>query len=218
MFRKLQLLIATSFLGIFGLVFAPQIFAAVRCETQYGGGQVCVRTAELQIDKEVFNPQENKFVDNLGITSHKFAPSQEIRFKLIIKNVGDANFSRVTVTDTLPSLLELTAGQLSFELTDLGPGQSQEREFTTRVVSGDRFPSGQNTVCITNVAEARADSQHDRDTAQVCLERPGVGPAPTVPPTKKELPPTGPENAILLLFGSLLAGGAGVYFIRANRA
>jgi hypothetical protein len=75
-------------------------FAAVRCETQYGGGETCVRTGELQINKEVWDSDNNQFVDNLNLSSHRFAPGDEVIFKLKIKNVGDATFDTVHVKDT----------------------------------------------------------------------------------------------------------------------
>lgn len=209
--KILSTLTSSAILLTAAVIFAKETYAAVRCEIQYGGREVCVRTGQLQIDKEVFDPNQNKFVDNLGINDRKFAPGEEITFKLIIKNVGDATFDKVTVTDTLPSLLERISGDLNFEITNLGSGQTQEREFKVKAVSKDRFPNNQTTVCVINTAEAISGNEKDRDTAQVCLERKVVGPAPTEKP--KELPPTGPEDWFLFLTLSLLSGTTGVYLL-----
>lgn len=192
------------------LVSIKPIDAAVRCEAQYGGGQVCVTTGELQINKKVFcNPAKEAdkvceeadsegFVDNLGI-NHTFVPGEEIRFKLFIKNVGNAAFSKVTVTDTLPAHLERVSGDLTFEITDLTPGETETREIRTRVAGADKFPSDKSLVCEVNVAEAKSDSQSDRDSSQVCLERKILG--------VKQLPKAGVEDWVLPLFGGLIVVG-----------
>lgn len=189
--------------------------AAVRCETQYGGREVCVRTGQLQIDKEIFNPQDKKFVDNLGINDHKFAPGDQITFKLKIKNVGDATFDKVSVTDSLPSLLELASGSLSFELSNLTPGKTEEREIKAKVTASGNFPADKAIVCVVNTAEISSGNEKDRDTTQVCLERKVVGPAPIAGPEK--LPPTGPEDWLPLLVLGTLTGISGLYLIKFSK-
>lgn len=200
--------IVTGFAGLTALAFATTpAFAAVRCETQYGGGQVCVTTGALQINKEVFDPRNNKFVDNLGINDHRFSPGEEVTFRLKIKNVGDATFGKVTVSDTLPSMLELSSGAKDFELSDLTPGETEEREFKAKAVSSDKFPNDKNLVCVVNAAEVTRGDQRDKDTAQLCLEKKVEALAP------KALPPTGPEVGILALVSTALAG-AGLYLLK----
>lgn len=194
--------------GLSALAFAATpTFAAVRCETQYGGGQICVTTGNLQINKEVFDPQGNKFIDNLGINDHRFAPGEEVTFRLKIKNVGDATITKVNVTDSLPSMLEVTTGSKDFDLTDLTIGKTEEREFKARVVASDKFPSDKNLVCVVNSAEAKSGDMQDRDTAQLCLER-------KVATVTKKLPPTGPESAALALLASAVTAGAGFYLLK----
>lgn len=192
------------------LLLASGVSAAVRCETQYGGKEVCVKTGQLQINKEVFDPQNKKFVDNLGLNDHRFAPGEEITFKLQIKNTGDNTLSKVTVSDILPSLVELSSGELSFELKDLTVGKTEEREFKAKVVAADKFPNDKNLVCVVNLAEAKSDSEKDRDTAQVCLEKKAGVPA-------KALPPTGPENSLMMLSAALIFLISGLYFVSKSR-
>ena len=75
-----------SFL-IFTCVFLrpSDAHAAVRCESQYGGGEVCTRTGELQVDKKVWNVNSNSFVDNMGLSDHVFVAGEEVTFKLKVK-------------------------------------------------------------------------------------------------------------------------------------
>ena len=180
--------------------------AAVRCESQYGGGEICVRTGELQIDKEVWNPENEKFVDNLGISDYKFAPGEKIVFKLKIKNVGDETFDKVNVKDTLPEYLELESGELEWESTDLEVDETEERRFGVRVVSTDKFPDDKTTVCVVNTAEVWSGDEKDKDTAQVCITEKVLG--------VEELPPTGPEGWLTLLFLSFLSGLVGLRLIK----
>ncbi len=171
--------------------------AAVRCETQYGGTEVCVTTGQLQVDKEIFDPQNNKYVDNLGINDYKFSPGELISFRINIKNVGDALLSKVTVKDTPQAgFLDLATGALNFDLIDLKPGETKQQELKLRVVDASKLPQN-NVICIINAAEATAENSKDRDTAQLCLERKVLG------VQVKELPRTGPEAWLLTLFGSI---------------
>src|SRR4030042_4574974 len=86
------------------LLSKNQALGAVRCETQYGGTEVCVKTGELQINKKVWNTT-GEFVDNLTVSDYKFSAGEEITFKLEIKTGGDETFNKVSVTDSLPSYL-----------------------------------------------------------------------------------------------------------------
>lgn len=209
MLKKLFKIISTSlFLGILLFISAKNVMGAVRCETQYGGGQVCVRTGQLQIDKEIFNPDKKEFVDNLDFTSFKFNAGNEVKFKLKIKNVGDATFDKVSVNDTLPSFLELVSGSLSFEINDLTPGETEEREIVTKVVSSSKLPA-EPIICDVNTAEVKSGDERDKDTAKVCVEKKVLGAI--------ILPPTGPENWLLILIVSIVAGIAGFTLKRINK-
>lgn len=190
------------------LITARPSYAAVRCEAQYGGGEVCVKTGQLQINKEVFDPDQKKFIDNLGISSHKFVPGEEVTFKLKIKNVGDATFNKVQVTDNLPPHLERVTGDTSFEITNLTSGATEERDIKTRVVKADQFPNGKSIICEVNVAEAVSGGERDKDTAQVCLQAKVLG--AVVP---KALPKAGSENWLIAAVSIILLA-IGSYLIR----
>lgn len=196
-------------ISVLALLFvARPALAAIRCETYYEG-EVCVRTGELQIDKEVWDIEDGLFVDNMGLTDYKFAPGEEITFKLKIKNVGDETFNKVYVKDTLPDYLKLISGDLEFEIDDLSPGETEEREFKARVVSADKFPNDKTIICVVNTAETWSGDESDKDTAQVCLEKKVLG--------VEILPPTGPENWLIFLSFIILSGLFGIYLIRFKR-
>lgn len=205
------IIILGAIISLFLLV--TPTFAAVRCETQYGGREVCVRTGKVQIDKEVFDPQQKKFVDNMGLNDYKFSPGEEVTFKIKVKNVGDDNLPLINVIDTLPSMFQNPGGSPLFQLKDLKPGEEKEKEIKAKVVASDKFPADKSVLCVVNAAEAVSGSDKDRDTAQVCLER-KVLPQKRAP---KVLPQTGPEHTILFTVLSLLALTSGIYLVKFNK-
>lgn len=205
MFKVILFIIS---LLIFPAITVRPSYAAVRCEAQYGGGEVCVKTGQLQIDKEVWDSDQKKFVDNLGISSHKFVPGEEIIFKLKMKNVGDTTFDKVEVTDTLPAHLERLSGDTSFEIKDLTAGETEEKEIKAKVVKVDSFPEGKSIICEVNVAEVKSGDEKDKDTSQVCLQAKVLGAA--VP---KVLPKAGAESWIIAMV-SIIVLTIGSYLIR----
>lgn len=206
---KTQFKSAAILVSLLSLVLLPKpVWAAVRCETYYEG-EVCVRTGELQIDKEVWDVEDGLFVDNMGLTDYKYATGEEFTFKLKIKNVGDETFAKVYVKDTLPEYLELISGDLEFEIDDLTVGETEEREFKVRVVSADKFPSDKTTICVVNTAETWSGDEKDKDTSQVCLERKVLG--------VKILPPTGPEQWLSFILATGFFGLLGFYLVKFSR-
>lgn len=186
------------------LVFVCALFLMARpalatCDEQYGG--VC-RELELLVNKKVWDPVNEYFVDNLGIHDYKFGPEEEITFILKIKNTGDEKFDEVHVKDYLPDYLKHLSGDLDFIIYDLDPDEEVEKEIKVKVVPANEFPD-EAIICVVNSAEAWSDDEKDKDTAQVCLEKKVLG--VTV------LPPTGPENWLIILPFSLLVGVAGFY-------
>lgn len=205
---------------VIGFLFLSKpAFAAgtERCETQYGGTQVCITTGQVQINKEVFDPQNKKYVDNLGINDYKFSPGELISFRLSIKNVGNTNLNNVTVSDTPQTgFLDLATGALNFNLTNLAPGEIRQQELKLRVVDTSKLPQN-NIICIINTAETTSDNNHDKDTAQICLEKKVLAVITPTTEAPKELPKTGPEGLLLALFGSFSGIAAGTRLIRFGR-
>ncbi len=172
LFKKIFL--SVVFVTLISLASFGSALAAERCETLYGGGEVCVRTGELQIDKEVWDPDNSKFVDNLGIENHKFTTAEIVTFRLIIKNVGEETLNQIEVTDNLPDFLFFIEGETGrFKIDKLNPGESFEKTFKAQVKSESQLTVP--TICVVNTAEARAGDEHDKDTAQLCLTKKVLG-------------------------------------------
>jgi len=129
----------------------------------------------IEIDKKVKNPTNDSFTDNLGTNDYKFAPGEEVVFKVRVKNIAEIDFVKVKITDSLPDYLVLTEGELEKELENLKPDQAYEFEIKTKVVEADKLPSNQGIYCVVNRAKVIADDQENQDTAQLCLETKVLG-------------------------------------------
>lgn len=203
-FCKLFMLIA-----IFGLVFigAKKALAVTVCETQYGGGETCREVKQVMIDKKVFDPENNKFVDNLGINNFKFAPEDEIRYKLIVKNLGNNKLTNLKIKDNLQEKLIFINGPISwngremvFTVDNLEAGESKEFEIRAKSVSASNFYGNQVVCQLNNVSVYKSDSANadDSDSAQICIENKVLA---------KVTPVTGPSVLPIAFFASLILFG-----------
>jgi len=206
---KTSLVLSLSALSI--LLSANSVLASgsVRCETQYGGGQVCVTSSSVQVDKKVCDistkncdPDQNYF-DNMTLSNHIFQIGEQVIYRIKVTNTTNETVSKVTVTDSLPNYLVLnpnsTNNKTSYEITNLKPGASDVRRIDTLVTSN--LPQGM--YCVLNKVQAQAaGEQPDEDTAQVCL---GKGALVTT------VPQAGPEASQLILISSLLLTGSGIF-------
>lgn len=227
-------LIVFSFITVATLFQATAANAATTCTPVYGGGQSCIQSGNLIIDKKVQNPQNNAFVDNLGVNDPRYAPNQNVNFEITVTNTGSATFGTVALEDTLPKYVVLADGNTSMTVKDLKPNESKKLMLVGRIVEAGQIPGDQMITCVINFVTGTADNQTSADNAQFCIEKSGQPltikqPGPTtVPPqpiegtTKgglkvfpqpsvKTTPPTGPEA--LALFGLIPTAGIG-YFLR----
>lgn len=208
--------------GIFlsSLVLASQVFASGECTPLYGGGYTCPRRGEILIDKQVKNPSSGIFVDNLTEFDPKFAPEQEVTFRIQVKNTGDETIDDIQVKDIMPDFLSFIAGPgnfnstegkngtLTFNIKNLAPSETREYWIQGKVFADSGVPK--NLICkLENRAQARASGDRfTEDIAQYCTEKGTVTKGGVT-----EVPKTGPE-AILSFLGLSSLLGSGVYLRR----
>lgn len=212
-----KILKAVFFLAISAgvtLLASKNVLADGDCVPVYGGGVQCPRVGQVLIDKTVRNPSTGVFVDNLGLSDPKYRPASFVTFRLTVKNSGDQALEKVIVVDKIPQFVDFMTGPgtydaknktLTFEVKNLDGGSSQVFEITGRVVHQAVLPEAKNVVCITNVVDAKADSQTDRDESQFCIEKRME--VPTVPKA-------GPEDWLLILTGLSTVLTSGLYLRR----
>ncbi len=233
---KTKILSATLFASVTLLsIPALSAYADVSCQPIYGGGQTCVQTGNVSINKTVMNPKTNSLVDNLGINDDKFGPESVVTFQIAVTNTGSAKISRVQVRDIFPQYVDFAAGignfdggskVLSFDVNDLNSNETRTFNIVGKVVKAENLPVSQGTVCVVNQATAKDASNSGNpsvDNAQLCIQKdlPAVTTQPTtvvetkggikVFPPQKVLttPATGPE--MLPLIGLIPTGLLGAF-------
>lgn len=229
-------ILLSSFFAVFvSLFLAGASFASygsVACQPIYGGGQTCVTTEKISINKTVLKPSKSKggvevYVDNLSINDPKYAPTQTVKFQLTVTNNGSSTLNTVTVNDILPDFVDFVSGPgnfdknsktLTFNLSNLNPNESRTYTIVGKVVSPSSMPSDQGVVCVVNQSIAKFSDQESRDNAQFCIERKVTtkGGLPVVPaPVITQTPPTGPNE--LALIGLIPTAGIGFLLRRKSK-
>lgn len=227
--------IFTIYFCIAELLFAIPVKANVTCQPIYGGGQTCVSTGNILIDKKVLNPVTQKMADNLEINDPKFLPNSSISFQINVTNTGGSEIKHADIKDVFPQYVIFTKGPgkfdpntrtLAFEISNLLPNETRVFTITGRVVEANRLPMDLGIVCNVSSANAiTADSGTSQDNTQFCIQNPslvlsastGKGGYQTVlpkggfpvlpPPDITSSPATGPSWIVLFsLIPTLLAG------------
>ncbi len=226
--KKLSFVI--SLFAISYSLFAVPAYAAGNCQPIYGGGQTCVTSTNILIDKKVQNPTNGQFIDNLSVNDPRFSANQDVTFQLTVTNTGSAVIDKTIVKDVLPQYISFVSGPgsfdtnsktLTFEVANLAAGESRTFTVTGKVSADKELVMGTGVSCVVNQSSAQiiSNGQMSQDNSQFCIQK-GVIPTtkggipttkgglPVLPaPTMTITPPTGPEMAVLpLLSGSGLLG------------
>lgn len=219
---KKALIAITAVLLTLSVVTAAFAAGNSECQVIYGGGEVCNTQVKFSINKLVEKPgQAGTFVDNINANDPKYAPNQNVNFKIIVTNTGNKKIESATVTDTFPSFLTFVAGngtydqnskKLTYTISNLDPGKSFESIITARTSEEKFLPQDQGTICFSNQVEARESfGATASDASQVCVEKTVIVAKPTpqvfttIPP--KSIPNTGPEMFSLIALVPAALGG-----------
>lgn len=177
--------LASYFLIVVGFaLFFVNVASAKECRTVYGGGEVC-ETGDLSLDKKVFNPDKNEYWDNIAAKDYTFAPEQEVKFSLRVKNISKVTVDSVRINDDFDRLddymvyvssergdyrASVTDHKVKFDLGGLKPDEEVTVYFVARFKKADELPAG--TTCLVNAAHAYShqDSVSDSDYAEFCVK------------------------------------------------
>lgn len=171
-------------------------------------------TPRITIEKWVWNPGSNSFVENLSVNQFLFLPGQEVTFKVEVKNNGNKDLDNVEINDKLPNEVNFVSGPgtfdkdknvVSFKIDKLFVNESKAYELKAKIKDADSLPS--NVFCTTNLVEVRADNMVSQDTASFCAEKKVLG-------VVKELPKTGPDSLVMMLGLTILSSGAAIFFAK----
>lgn len=179
-----------------------------------GYGEVTPPTPKIMVEKWVWNPGSNSFVENLSVNQFLFLPDQEVAFKVEVKNTGNKDLDNVEVNDRLPNEVIFVSGPgdynpdkhtLTFKIDKLSVNESKAYELKAKIKSADSLPS--NVFCTSNLAEVRADNMVSQDTTSFCAQKKVLG-------VVKELPKTGPGSLVMMLGLTIISSGAAIYFAK----
>lgn len=228
--KKTTLILPLS-VALFALSSVPAIadYGSTQCQPIYGGGNTCVTTPNLEINKTVQNPSTNLYVDNLSVSDPKFAIGQTVTFKITVKNTSNTGLTNLTVTDILPDFVDFVSGVGSFDsktrsLTiKLDKLESNEaRDFYVQVKVRSELPVDQNVTCVVNQSIITVGDKKSQDNSQFCIEKAVVTPTTTkgglkvFPPAKvQKTPDTGPEA--VALFGLIPSAVGGLFLRRKSK-
>ncbi len=195
------------------------------CETIYGGGEVCNKEIKFTINKMVQKPTKGgEYVENLTINDTKFAPSQNVNYKIVITNTGKEDITNLSVVDNFPQYVSFVSGvgtanagasEVNFVIPSIKAGQSVEYVLTAKTADFNTLPANQSVTCVTNNVKATStNGATAADSSQICIQKVVTAtPTPVIfdKPTVKTVPATGPELGIL---AGLIPTGLAGFFIR----
>ena len=208
---------------ISGLLLGASILptkAFASCQEVYGGGQVCNNSYTFSIEKLVQTPGkggDEGYVNNLSINSPKYSPSQNVSFKITVKNTGGNTIPAVNVSDTFPQFLSFVSGPgsfnsnskvLTFTVNNLEAGKSQTYTVVGKVSDANILPSDQGIICMINQALGTDNNGvSNSSSSQFCVQKSVLGATPILVTT----PATGPEMLPLI---SLIPAGLAGFILR----
>lgn len=212
------------------LFLVGTVFADVVCQPIYGGGQTCVTTGNILVNKKVCKPEvkdeckaeRGDFVENFG-TNTPFSANQIVTFQILVKNTGGNVIQQTSIRDTFPGFVSFVSGNgifdnntktLTFTTDNLAP--NEERPFIIKGRTSDLKDLPDGVTCVVNQAIATTNAgQMSQDNSQFCIQKTQIttkGGLPVFPSPKiTTTPPTGPE--LIPLIG-LLPAGIGGWFLR----
>lgn len=163
------------------LLYPGVASAQTNCQPLYGGGETCVQAANVSINKLVKRPNENRFVDNLGVNDPKYGPDSTVNFRLEVKNTGNNELTNVRVRDIFPQQITFVKGfqggtfdnatrTYTVNIDRLERGQTRVFDIEAKTVPLNQFPQ-QGISCIVNQAQVTQGNSTSQDNAQFCIQR-----------------------------------------------
>ncbi len=221
--KSLELIAKNIFVILF--TFSLLLLSSRTTFAQYGqyGGPGPSKT--ILIEKMVSTPNQTKggvdqfnYVDNLSPSDPRFAPDQQIIFRLKVKNTSDVVLTSVEVKDFVPDFLtpvsypgnfDSASRTITFNAGDFAVGEEKTYFLTMKVSSQNQMPADKGIICEINKSQAYNSEVFDEDTAQFCIEKQVVG--------VSNVPSAGPGMGLILIGLELGALGTGIYLKKRSK-
>lgn len=239
---KLYILSLATGITLLRFFVGPSFAQTTTCQPIYGGGQTCVESGDLLVDKKIKHPtQAGQFVDNLVGDSPRYGLDQEIIFNIDVKNTGNNTIKDITVQDVFPPQYVVFTDRIgkfdhktklfTYTIAELKKDETKRVSIKARSVKAEQFPWGENVVCLVNQAltfTSRTKNNPSQDNSRFCIQRQGptrqeVIPSPTIPPQTKGGLPVAPQPQTrttpksgpeMLSLMALIPAGIGGFLLR----
>lgn len=162
-------------------------------------------TKQLAVNKQVKDPRNGNFVENLNAQEYNFLDNQNVTYKIVVTNNGQKELHNIKVTDKLPSELKLVSANgfaydknsktLSQNLSNLKVGESKTFEIKAKTQIAKTKGGAVIASCPVNTVEVRGDNLFNHDQTQICV-------SDKVLSNVKTLPATGPSKVVTTMIGS----------------
>lgn len=212
--KSLELIAKNIFVILFTFTFL--LLSSRTVSAQYGqyGGPLPAKT--ILIEKMVGKPtqakgQTDQFVDNLSPSDPRFAPDQQVVFRLKVKNTSDVTLTNVEVKDFVPDFLtsvsipgsfDAASRTITFNAGNFAVGEEKVYFLTLKISSQNQMPADKGLICEINKAQASTKDVFDEDSSQFCIEKQVMG--------VQNVPSSGPELGLALMGLELGLLGVGI--------
>jgi len=169
---------------------------------------------ELKIEKFVRWTDTDEWYEDIDEDEHLFDPGEEVEYKIVVKNSGDATAESVRVVDELPEYVKWISGdgnwdgdewKVRFDLGNVNAGEEKTLRYTAKVLDEEDLPPTDRE--LKNVATLyEGEERIDDDHAQIWINGPEILAAAAEKPEK--LPEAGADTVglILISVGMVISG------------
>lgn len=202
--KKIYAFLAIVFLSLF---VANSVSAS--CGGQY---ESPCQSYSMIVDKMVQKPGTPDYVDNLSVSDPRYKPTNNVMFKITIKNTSTTAFGELIAKDYVPSYLTPVEGPGTFDSSTrtitwnagyFAVDEQKTYYFKMQIANQSNLPSDKGLFCLVNKAQAWSNDVSDDDSSQFCIEK-----QVSTPP---KVPSAGPEMGLIIFSGELFALGTGMY-------
>lgn len=181
------------------------------CNPTYGNPNR--QTFQLSVSKSILNPNTGQFVANLNLNDHNFNPGDTVTFHIDVQNTGNTALGPITVVDTIPDFTEFVSGpgslnttgrQLTYTISSLDPGKTDEQTVDVKVLKAGllTFSGGIDCLIQNNVQASATSIGTVTAFSRFCIQKQALG--------VTTVPSTGSETYVLLGLAGSLIGGIGL--------
>lgn len=222
-----------STLALTGAVLVSAQPAGAQQYNQYGqygqyGTKPTTPGQQILIDKLVAQPgtangKGGEFVavykDNLLLSDPRYAPGDQVVFKVVVKNVSGTTLKNIVVKDTIPAYVEPMVGPgtydaktrtVTYTIAELKPNEENVQYMKMQIFPQNKLPANESVIKQLNNVEVRVNTLQDTDSSQFFTEKQAIG--------VNEVPKTGPELGLAFLAVQGLGLAIGLKLRQHNKA